>query len=305
MTTSSNYAELHLHLEGCLDVETLLEIQPSLDRNEVEAQLRFDDFAGFLASFKFAVMQLETPEHYRLLARRALSRLRSQGIIYVEMIHSAGICLWRKQDARAIVEALIEEGRRADVTVRWILDGVRQFGGERFLEVARLAVQYAGEDVVGLGIGGDEQGCLASELDAGFRLARAHGLKALPHAGETSSPASVWEALGFGAYRIGHGIRSVEDPLLLAELVRRDVPLEICISSNLGTGVCSRLEDHPLPALLAAGVKVVLSTDDPAFFATTLAHEYALAARLGLSAEDLAQIRRNGFHYAAGAAPTP
>jgi aminodeoxyfutalosine deaminase len=305
MTTSSNYAELHLHLEGCLDAETLIAIQPKLDRSEAEAHLRFDDFAGFLASFKYAVMQLETPEHYRLLARRTLSRLRAQGIVYVEMIHSAGICLWRKQDARAIVEALIEEGRRADLTVRWILDGVRQFGGDPFLEVARLAVEYAGEDVVGLGIGGDELGCPASQLEGAFRLARAHGLKVLPHAGETSSAASVWEALGFDAYRIGHGIRSIEDPLLLAELVRRDVPLEICISSNLATGACARLADHPLPRLLAAGVKVVLSTDDPGFFHTTLAGEYGLAARLGLSAEDLEQIRRNGFHYAAGAAPMP
>lgn len=305
MTTSSNYAELHLHLEGCLDSDVLLEIQPSLKREDVEARLRFNDFAGFLNSFKFAVLQLESVDAYRLLARRALSRLRSQGIVYVEVIHSAGVCLWRKQDARAIVEALIEEGRRADLTVCWVLDGVRQFGGDHLMEVARLAADFAGGDVVGLGVGGDETGCPARDLIPAFQLARQKGLKVLPHAGETSTAENVWDALSLGADRLGHGIRAIEDPQLVRELANRQIPLEISLTSNVMTGAVSGYAAHPLVSFVRAGVPVVLNTDDPAFFRTTLAEEYRQARLLGLSAEELEQIRRNGFHFAAGAAPMP
>lgn len=299
MASSQRYAELHLHLEGCLDPATLMEIAPGLTREAINTRMHFSNFAGFIETFKFAVQHLETPVHYRLLVRRALASLEDQGIVYVEMIHSAGVCLWRKQDARAILEAILEEGQRSTVELRWILDGVRHFGGDHSLAVARLAVEYANHGVVGFGVGGDETGCPAEDLRPAFQLAKEHGLKLVPHAGETSNAQNVWDALALGADRIGHGIRAIEDPRLLDHLAKHQIPLEISLTSNVKTGAVSGLEAHPLPRLVEAGVPVVLNTDDPAFFETTLATEFEKAALLGLTPIQLEEIRLNAFRFAA------
>jgi len=298
MASSRRYAELHLHLEGCIDVETLSELAPQLDPAIVSKRLTFDDFSGFLECFKFAVMQLQTPEDYRLLAKRAFAKLAAQGIVYAEVIHSAGICLWRKQDAHAIAEALIEEGRRAPLEIRWIFDAVRQMGGAHAMQVAELTAKYCGKDVVGFGVGGDELGCPSSDLSPAFRFARDHGLKLIPHAGETSDAQNVWEALELGANRIGHGIRAVDDPNLMAELAKRAIPLEICISSNAMTGAVASYQAHPAKRLFDAGVPIVLNTDDPAFFRTSMDQEFAHASRLGFTSDELEEIRLNAFRFA-------
>ncbi|MEO7599740.1 MAG: adenosine deaminase family protein [Opitutus sp.] len=298
MASSVRYAELHLHLEGCLDAQTLSEIAPHLDPVSVLDRYRFTNFAGFLESFKFAVMQLGTEDDYRLLARRAFASLEAQGIVYAEIIHSSGICLWRKQDARAIAEALIEEGRNAPIEVRWIFDAVRQLGPEHVMETARLAADFSGAEVVGFGVGGDETGCDAVYLKPAFELAREHGLKLLPHAGETSNAENVWGALELGADRIGHGIRAIEDPRLMAELAARRIPLEISISSNVFTGAVGSYQDHPAKRLHEAGVPILLNTDDPAFFSTTLEAEFGHARRLGFREAELEEIRLNAFRFA-------
>lgn len=301
MASSQRYAELHLHLEGCIGVEILSELAPHLDSREVAQRLEFDTFAGFIDSFKFAVMQLKTVDDYRLLARRTFERLPAQGIVYAEVIHSMGVCLWRGQDARAIAEALIEEGRRAPVEIHWIFDAVRQLGPEHVLATARLAAEFSGEEVVGFGVGGDERGCAASELKPAFSLARRSGLRLMPHAGETSNAQNVWDALELEPDRIGHGIRSIEDPALVAELTRRQVPLEISITSNVRTGAVASLAAHPAKRLHDAGVPIVLNTDDPAFFATTMEREFHVAAELGFSLEELEKIRLNAFRFASRA----
>jgi adenosine deaminase len=303
MATSKPYAELHVHLEGFLDGAVLSVIMPQQSAEGFAPYLQFDSFAGFLAAFKYAVSQLETPAHYRVLARAAFAHLHSQGIVYAEIIHSAGVCLWRGMDTRAIVEALLDEGRRAPLTVRWVLDGVRQFGPAHSIAVAELAARYAEHGVIGFGVGGDETGCPAEELRPAFHLAARHGLRLLPHAGETSSAENVWDALILRPDRIGHGIRAAEDPRLLEELARRQIPLDVSLTSNVLTAAVPSYAEHPLGRILAAGVPVTLNTDDPAFFRTTLAQEFAHAARLGLAAEQLEEIRLNAFRYAA--APLP
>ena len=303
MASSIRYAELHVHLEGALDQSTLLEIAPELDREEVARRYRFNDFAGFLNSFKYAAMQMREPWQYRLLARRMFARMADEGIVYAEVIHSVGICLWRGLDARAIVEALIEEGQHAPLTVRWILDAVRQLGPEHAMQVARFAVDFGSDHIVAFGIGGDELGSSADALRPAFLLAAQHGLKLVPHAGETSTAQNVWEALSLGAHRIGHGIRSIDDPALVAELARRRIPLEISITSNVLTGAVPSVSLHPVKRLFDAGVPILLNTDDPAFFRTTLAQEFALAqSQLGFTPQDLDLVRRNAFTYAFGPA---
>ena len=305
MASSVRYAELHLHLEGTLDEFTLQEIAPQLSVAEISNCYQFTDFAGFLDSFKFAAMQLRGPDQYRLLARRCFERLAGQGIVYAEIIHSVGICLWRGLDARSIAEALIEEGQRAPLKVRWVFDAVRQLGEEHILETARFTSQFRGSDVLAFGVGGDERGAPVEALRPGFDLAREQGFRLVPHAGETSNAQNVWDALSLGSHRIGHGIRAIEDPALVAELCRLQIPLEISITSNVLTGAVSSYAAHPAKLLHDAGVPLILNTDDPAFFKTTLSREFAHAQRLGFSAHDLETIRLNAFRFAFGETPLP
>ncbi len=306
MTSSIRYAELHVHLEGALDESVLLEIAPGLDPAEIALRYRFEDFPGFLASFKYAAMQLREPWQFQLLARRMFAKMAAEGIVYAEVIHSAGICLWRGLDARAIVEALIEEGRRAPLTVRWILDAVRQLGPDHVMQAARFAAAFGPGEIVAFGVGGDELGADASTLRPAFTLVAEQGFKLTPHAGETSTAENVWGALALGAHRVGHGIRSIEDPALISELARRKIPLEISITSNILTGAVASASAHPAKRLYDAGVPIVLNTDDPAFFRTTLSQEFALAqSALGFTGEDLEILRRNAFIYAFGPVPGP
>jgi aminodeoxyfutalosine deaminase len=301
MASSSRFAELHVHLEGALDPALICAIDPTVGMEEARSRFAFQDFGGFVQAFKWAVMRLREPDHYRLLAREMFADMAEQGIVYAEVIHSAGINLWRGVEARPIVEALLEEGRNAPLEVRWVLDAVRQLGPEHVMETARFAAQFVGTEVAAFGVGGDERGCPAETIKPAFDLAAAAGLKLVPHAGETSNAENVWGALYLGAHRIGHGIRSIEDPELLDELRRRRIPLEISIHSNLFTGAIRQLELHPARQLLAAGVPITLNTDDPAFFDTTLAKEFQTAREvLGFTAEELEQVRLNAFEFAFG-----
>jgi aminodeoxyfutalosine deaminase len=299
MTSSQHYAELHVHLEGAIDRFVLQSIDPQLSASEIEARYAFDSFPGFIQAFKWAILKLETPDHFRLLARHLFAQLAAQGIVYAEIIHSVGVCLWRGQDTRAIIEALLEEGRRAPLRVRWILDATRQFGAEHVMDCARLVASYAGSEVIGFGVGGDETATAAEEMLPAFRWAREAGLHILPHAGETSNAQNIWGALSLGAERIGHGIRAIEDPELLRELARRRIPLEISLSSNVMTGAVASMAAHPARRIYQAGVPILLNTDDPAFFGCTLAGEFQLAASvLGFTPQELEEIRQNGFSFA-------
>lgn len=293
------FAELHVHLEGAVDAATLCEIAPDLTREDCEARMRFETFGEFLASFKFVVMHLRSADDYRLAARRLFARLAGEGVEYVEVIHSLGVNVWRGLDARGILEALREEGRQAPLQARWIVDAVRQFGEEHVSATARLAAEFAGSEVVAFGIGGDETGAPVAALRPGFAWAKQAGLHLTAHAGETSNAENVWEALSLGVERIGHGIRAVEDPQLVAELARREVPLEISLTSNVRTGAAPSYAAHPALALFRAGVPIVLNTDDPALFRTTLAREFRHAReKCGFSEEELQTIQQNAFRFA-------
>lgn len=297
-------AELHLHLEGAAAPETLCEIVPGLTAEEARARSRFANFGEFLQAFKWVHTCLRRPEHFALVLRRLMERLEAEGVRYAEINVSAGVILWRGLPLDEFFPALAEEAERGRLPVRFIFDAVRQFGVDHVQATAEAAVRWRRRGVAGFGIGGDEARGPARLYREAFEYARAHGLAALPHGGETTGPESVWEALECGARRIGHGIRAVEDGALLEELRRRDVALEICITSNVRTGAVRRLEEHPVRRLFEAGVPVVLNTDDPAMFETTLAREYELARDVfGFSDEELRQVARNSFRYALAAPP--
>lgn len=292
-------AELHLHLEGSIEPETLHELEPGLSLEEIREHYRYEDFQGFLESFKWVIEHLRSPEDYALITRRLLDRLSAENVRYAEIILSAGVVLWRNQELAPIYEAVRREAARSEVGVWWLFDGVRQFGVEHVMRVAELAAERVGDGVVGFGVGGDEaRGPIGLFRDV-YAFARSKGLRLTAHAGETTGPESIWGALELGAERIGHGIRAVDDPALVRHLAEKDIPLEISISSNVATGAVASLAEHPVRRLYDGGAPIVLNSDDPAMFHTTLSREYELAAReFGFSKDELRGLAKNSFRYA-------
>jgi aminodeoxyfutalosine deaminase len=297
-------AELHLHLEGTIDPATLLELRKRHGRastiTEVEQLYQYKDFAGFLMAFKTVTEDLQTPGDYELVTCRLMEKLKAENVLHAEVYVSVGVNLWRKQDFAAIFQGL-ERGRERGerdfgVSLLWIFDAVRQFGSEKAKSVAELAVRYKDRGVVGFGIGGDETKAGPELFREVYAYAAENGLRLTAHAGESAGPDSVWGALNLRAERIGHGLTAWHDPELVEELSRRQIPVEICITSNLRTGVCSAIAEHPVRRYFEQGIMVTLNSDDPAMFGTTLAGEYQLAQdAFGFTDEHLRELARNSF----------
>jgi len=292
-------AELHVHLEGSVEIETLLQLDPSLTREEITAETTYTDFAGFIKSYVWVNRKLQTPEHYALIARRLFDRLAGEGVTYAEVILSVGVLLWKGDDFEPIWSAVSAEAHRSPIPIRWIFDATRQFGADAARPVFELAAERLSEGVVAIGIGGFEDGAPASDFADLYQRAREGGLHTVCHAGETTNAQSVWDALAIGAERIGHGIRAIDDPKLMAHLRDHSIPLEISISSNVRTGSVKSVAEHPVRRLFDAGVPIILNTDDPALFGCTLTSEYELArSAFGFTDTELAELAKNSFRYA-------
>jgi aminodeoxyfutalosine deaminase len=300
--TSLPKAELHLHLEGSIEAETLREIDPEVTAEEIAAMYGYSDFEGFMRAFVWVNRKLRGPADYALAARRLFERLAREGYAYAEVTLSAGVVLWKKQDLAAVFDAVAAEAAKSPVPVRWILDAVRQWGAEAAAPVFDFAASHVGDKpdgVIAIGLGGFEEQGPALWFRELFARARDRGLRLTCHAGETTGPQAVWDALEIRAERIGHGIRAIEDPRLVEHLRDRGVPLEVCVTSNVRTGAVRNLGEHPLRRLFEAGVPAVLGTDDPALFGCTLAGEFEVARReFGFTDGELEGVAQNGLRYA-------
>ena len=297
-------AELHLHLEGSIEPQTLLELKRRHGTDAALAELEqlytYQDFTSFLTAFKTVTEDLRTPPDYELITYRLMQRLRSENVLHAEVYVSVGVCLYSKQDFGTIFEAL-ERGRQRGeqdfgISLLWIFDAVRHFGVERAQAVAELAVRYRDRHVVGFGIGGDERRAAPELFRDVYAYAAAHELRLTAHAGETTGPDSIWGALNLKAERIGHALSAGQDPELVEELSRRQVPVEICITSNLRTGCCASIAEHPVRNYFDHGLMVTFNTDDPAMFNTSLSQEYQLSQdNFGFTDEHLREVARNSF----------
>jgi aminodeoxyfutalosine deaminase len=298
-------AELHLHLEGSIEPPTLLELRQRHGMDgaslaEVEQLYNYKDFAGFLSAFKDVTGHLRTPEDYELITYRLMERLKSQNILHVEVFVSVGVCLWRKQDFPAIFEGL-ERGRERGekdfgISLLWIFDAVRQFGAEKAQSVMDLAIQFRDRNVVAFGIGGDERTGPTEWFAGVYARGAEAGLHLTAHAGESAGSESIWGALNLKAERVGHGLTAGQDPELMEELAERQVPIEICVTSNLRTGCCAELAQHPVRRYFDQGLMLTLNSDDPAMFRTSLVEEYALVQEaFGFTDEHLREVARNSF----------
>jgi adenosine deaminase/aminodeoxyfutalosine deaminase len=251
-------------------------------------------------AFKAVTEDLQTADDYELITYRLMERLKAQNILHAEVYVSVGVCLWRKQDFDAFFEGL-DRGRQKGeldfgVSLLWIFDAVRQFGAVAAREVFEVAARYRDRNVIAIGIGGDEQKGPPELFRDAYAYAAENGLHLTAHAGENAGPESIWGALNLRAERIGHGLTAAQDPELVEELATRQVPIEICITSNLKTGSCASLSDHPVRQYFDQGLMITLNTDDPAMFRTSLAREYQLAQQsFGFTEEHLRELARNSF----------
>ena len=306
-------AELHLHLEGCLTPELLVHLAvrhgESLSLEKASARYNTRSFPEFLDLFKWATSYLRRPDDYAQLTTHVVQQLREQNCCYAEITLSVGVMLLRNQNVAANFAAIydaVETAHPSRPKVRWIFDAVRQFGPPKAMEVARLAAQMKSAGVVAFGLGGDEESLPASDFRHVYEYVASEDLHRVAHAGEMGGPQSVRDAIQIlGAERIGHGIAAIHDEKLMDLLIERQIPLEICPTSNLCTGALAallgieqpRIEDHPLPKLIARGLPVTLASDDPAMFRTTLLAEYTLAMeKMGLTVAQLVSIAEAGFH---------
>jgi aminodeoxyfutalosine deaminase len=308
-------AELHLHLEGTIEPATLVELSQLTDPEPLnleaaEALYQYTDFSGFMLAFKAVTRRLRGPAEYELAAYRMIQQLAAQGVVHAEVYISVGVVyFWRKEEDAAdpqlfqkifagLERARVRGEQHCGVTIYWIFDAVRHFSVPEAERVFRLAAamkqQYP--SIIGIGLGGDERVAASEPFRHLYDEASAAGLRLTNHAGETTGPEAIWEALSVGSERIGHALSAVRDPALIAELRARQIPLELNPTSNARTGVCPSVADHPIRNYFDSGLMVTLNSDDPAFFGSTIEQEYLLAHTLhGFSPQELKQLAANSF----------
>jgi aminodeoxyfutalosine deaminase len=297
-------AELHLHLEGAVEPATLQELRQRHGERaalaETQSLYKYADFQSFLMAFKEVSAHVRGPDDYELITYRLMQRLKEENTLHAEVYVAVGVNLFRKQDFDAIFEGL-ERGRARGardfgVSLLWIFDATRQFGVEAAQQVFELAVRSQDRHVVGVGIGGDEVKAPPELFRSVYGYAEDNGLRLTVHAGETGPSESIWGALNLHAERIGHGVTAAQDADLVEELAYRQIPVEICLTSNLRTGVCKSIGEHPVKNYFDNGIMITLNTDDPALFGTTLSREYHLAQEaFGFTDEHLRELARNSF----------
>ena len=285
-------AELHLHLEGTVTPATLVELSQRHDAApitlpEAEALYHFTDFTGFLLAFKAVSERLITPEDYELAAWRMAQHLAEQGIVHAEVYISVGVIFhWRNPDPDCfdpifggLERARLRAESEFNLTLYWILDAVRHFPLDEAERVFEKAAQLRAlhPSVIGIGLGGDERRCGSEPFREMYARAREAGLRLTNHAGETTGPEAIWEALSIGSERIGHALSAIQDQRLIEHLKAQRTCLELNPTSNVRTGVCCSFAAHPLRRYFDAGLLVTINSDDPAFFGSDLANEYLLA----------------------------
>ena len=284
--TTMPKAELHLHLEGAIPVPTLWELIEHHGGDPLiksEAQLvdwfTYRDFAHFMETWNWMNGFLRTYDDFTFASEAVARHLAVQNIVYAEAFFSPSDFRDHGLKPQGIAKA-IRAGldRVDDVEIALIVDLVRDRGPEGTAQtLAAVKDVSADTGIIGIGIGGFEAAHPPEQFADVYRDAREAGFRLTAHAGEEAGPESVWGALlTLGAERIGHGVRSIEDPALVDYLVEQQVPLEVCPTSNLRTGVVAHWDQHPVGRLIDAGVKVTINTDDPAMFDASLAAEFSI-----------------------------
>ncbi|QZY28329.1 adenosine deaminase [Nocardioides coralli] len=297
-------AELHVHHVGSVSPRIVAELaarHPGVvpaDEDELRSFFAFRDFDHFIEVYLAVVDLIRTPEDVRMVTYEVAREIAGQQVRYAELTCTpftsvaAGVRIEAFTDA--IEDARVAAERDFGLVLRWIYDIPGESGVPAADATLAYALDHGPEALIGFGLGGPEVGVPRPQFERHFDAARAAGLRSVPHAGETTGPDTVWDAVRvLGADRIGHGVSAAADPELLAHLAQEGIPLEVCPTSNIATGAVPSLEEHPLRTFVEAGVPVTINSDDPPMFGTTLNQEYAVAADLlELDEEGVANLAR-------------
>jgi adenosine deaminase len=297
---------LHCHLEGALRASTFVELasehgvplryHPAGRQKEAWVDepttpvdpahpYRFKDFGEFLLLFAAVSRSLQTPDDYARLGREFVEDALEQNVMYGELFVSPSVWTFFNPDldVRGCFEALVHELRAAQprATFKLLPDLTRNFGAEAAVATAKLAVSFADLDVIGVSLGGDETRFPPELFTDAFAFVRAQGMRTVAHAGEASGAESIRAAVEvLGAQRIGHGIHALRDRDVVDLLARRQIPIEICPTSNARTGSALPDYPHPFVDLDRAGCVVTIDADDPTLFGTSIGREYALVEQV-------------------------
>ncbi|WP_406068191.1 adenosine deaminase [Micromonospora sp. NBC_01638] len=299
--------ELHVHHVGSASPRIVAELAARhegrtpvpADPEALATYFEFRDFAHFIEVYLSVVDLIRDPEDVWILTHEVARELARQQVRYAELTITPYSHVRRGIPAPAFCEAIEDARKRAladfGIELRWCFDIPGEAGLPAAEETLRIAVEERPDGLISFGLGGPEIGVPRPQFRPYFDQARAAGLRSAPHAGETTGPQTIWDALNeLGAERIGHGISAAQDPELLAYLAERQIGMEICPTSNVRTRAVATIDEHPLPRLVEAGLLVTINSDDPPMFGTTLNDEYAVAARLlGAGPEGLAGLARN------------
>ncbi|BCB74186.1 adenosine deaminase [Phytohabitans flavus] len=285
--------ELHVHHVGSAAPRIVAELAARhegrtpvpADPAAVAKYFEFRDFAHFIEIYLSVVDLIRDPEDVRILTYEVARELARQQVRYAELTVTPYSHVSRGIPAEAFCAAIEDARVRAEaemgIVLRWCFDIPGEAGLPAAEETLEIALDHRPDGLVSFGLGGPEVGVPRPMFKPYFDKARAAGLRSAPHAGETTGPETIWDAIReLGAERIGHGISAVQDERLMAYLAEHRIPLEVCPTSNVCTRAVASIEEHPLSALRAAGVPVTINSDDPPMFGTTLNDEYAVAARL-------------------------
>lgn len=299
-------AELHVHHVGSASPRIVSELAARhpdsavpTDPDALADYFTFRDFAHFIEVYLSVVDLIRDAEDVRLLTYEVARDMARQQIRYAELTVTPFSSTSRGIPDAAFVEAIEDARKTAEselgVVLRWCFDIPGEAGLAAAEETTRIACDLQPEGLVSFGLGGPEIGVARPQFKPYFDRALAVGLHSVPHAGETTGPGTIWDALReLRAERIGHGTSATQDPALLAHLAEHRIPLEICPTSNIATRAVRTLDEHPLKEMVDAGVPVTINSDDPPMFGTDLNTEYGVAARLlGLDATGVAGLAKN------------
>lgn len=302
-------AELHVHLEGTAPPDLIRRLA---ERNgmpvpdgvfETPERFRYTDFLDFLRTYDLAASVIKTGDDYRDVTYEYLASCARDGAIYVELTcspdHAALVGLSDEEHIDGIARGIDDARSEHGIEGRILVSAVRNFGVEQAVRVARYAAERPHPYVVGFSMAGDEENFPAGDYAEVFEIAAGAGLGCTVHAGEWAGAYSVRAALELPVTRLGHGVRAIEDPALVDEIAERGIVLECCPTSNVVLDAFPSYEEHPLPRLREAGVRITLGSDDPPYFGASIGGEYDVCERYyGWGDEDLREITRTALEAA-------
>jgi adenosine deaminase len=298
--------ELHLHLEGAIPLQTLFGLVQGKDLSintldDLQKRFTYTDFEHFIETWIWKNAFITDEKDFEDIVYQVLLNLNNQNVRYVEAFYSPSDFQAQGLSTQEITAYLIKGKQKAysdcGIQCELIMDIVRGDGPDVGMQRLEEVTPYVGKGVIGIGLGGSEQKFPADPYAPVYKEAKDRGFRLTAHAGEAAGAPSIWAALEkLGCERIGHGLRAHEDPALLSLLKEKQIPLEMCVISNIRTGVCESVDVHPVKDYFQQGLLVTINSDDPTMFDTCITREYmVLVEHLGFSVDDLRHISMNGI----------